>query len=231
MIILSRLLTALISRNDEDGIRGLAMQRQPTPTLDPRRTGHFLSRADALAHAANNMAALEDLTDLPSNDDDPEKTAATRKSSRDSRLSGELGLKSWAASRVRAFMKCYHCGKRRCIYSMNGDQWKKAKTAFRQKLESVSGRYSCGDLLFDDDHHLSKIVVQKQSLTCNSPIEKGYYNHKDRTIKLKDICIHCGEFSPVDRNFLLTTEALRKQSKTDGYQCYQICVDCLKGGK
>ena len=43
----------------------------------------------------------------------------------------------------------------------------------QQKLESVSDRYFCGDLLFDDSHRLSKVLAQKKNITCESPIEKG----------------------------------------------------------
>jgi hypothetical protein len=32
----------------------------------------------------------------------------------------------------------------------------------QQKLESVSKRYSCGDLTFDDSHRLSKVLAQKK---------------------------------------------------------------------
>ena len=42
------------------------------------------------------------------------------------------------------------------------------------------GRFSYGSLLLDDGHHLSKILVQEQDLTCESPIEKGYYSNKEK---------------------------------------------------
>ena len=101
--------------------------------------------------------------------------------------------------------------------------------AFRQKMESVSNRYSCGDLLFADDHHLSKVIVQKQSLTCESPIEKGYYNKEGRMLKLKDICYHCGEMGAED--FLYSLPQLREKNMTGGYDCFPICVACLEKGK
>ena len=61
--------------------------------------------------------------------------------------------------------------------------------------------FSCGDLLFADDHHLSKVLVQKKNLTCESPIKKGYYNHPERKLELKKCCVQCGEMGPND--FLL----------------------------
>eukprot|EP00577_Skeletonema_sp_RCC1716_P024640 CAMPEP_0113400332 /NCGR_PEP_ID=MMETSP0013_2-20120614/16062_1 /TAXON_ID=2843 ORGANISM="Skeletonema costatum, Strain 1716" /NCGR_SAMPLE_ID=MMETSP0013_2 /ASSEMBLY_ACC=CAM_ASM_000158 /LENGTH=122 /DNA_ID=CAMNT_0000285385 /DNA_START=246 /DNA_END=615 /DNA_ORIENTATION=- /assembly_acc=CAM_ASM_000158 len=48
-----------------------------------------------------------------------------------------------------------------------------AITALQQKLESVSDRFSCGDLIFEDDDPLSKAVVQKKNLTCETRIERG----------------------------------------------------------
>ena len=76
-----------------------------------------------------------------------------------------------------------------------------------QKMDSVADHYSCGDLLFDDNHHLSKKLVQKQALTCESQIEKSYYNSTARGLMLKDICIHCGEEG--GEGFLLDTDQLK----------------------
>lgn len=63
----------------------------------------------------------------------------------------------------------------------------------QQKLEAIDFRYSCGDLVFDDDHPVSKVIGQRQNLTCESAVEKAYFNHKERALKLQDVCIHCGE--------------------------------------
>mmetsp|Transcript_516 Transcript_516/g.1048 ORF Transcript_516/g.1048 Transcript_516/m.1048 type:complete len:136 (-) Transcript_516:69-476(-) len=98
----------------------------------------------------------------------------------------------------------------------------------QQKLESVSGRYSCGDLLFDDKHHLSRVLVKKQNITCESPIEKGYYNVEGRALKLKPICIHCGEMCSTKT--LLGQEQLEQRCLTNGFTCYPICVECLDSG-
>ena len=64
-------------------------------------------------------------------------------------------------------------------------------TYFRN-LSQYRGRFSCGNLLFAEDHHLSIVLVQKQNLTRESHIEKAYYNDKEKNLKLKDISIHCG---------------------------------------
>ena len=103
------------------------------------------------------------------------------------------------------------------------------QVALTQKMESVADRYSCGDLLFDDSHHLSKKLVQKQALTCESQIEKSYYNSTSRGLKLKDLCIHCGEMG--GEGFLLDTDQLKERCLSKGYNCYPICVSCLDDGK
>ena len=182
--------------------------------------------------SANQTDVLTDMADLPSEQigkGDNTKALAKANAARDVALSKELILRSWEAKKVRSILTCFHCGKRRCIYSPTDEVYSAALVALQQKLESVSARYSCGDLLFDDDHHLSKVLVQKKNLTCETPIEKGYYNHKERGLKLKDICSHCGEMGSSE--FLLGTPELQKRSMTDGFKCFPICVDCLSIGK
>ena len=102
-----------------------------------------------------------------------------------------------------------------------------ALVAFQQKLESVSGRFSCGDLLFDDDHHLSKVIVQKKNLNCETLIEKAHYGNDNRSLNLKAICVHCRELG----KSVLGLKELRERSLTDGYNRYPICLGCLKCGK
>ena len=52
------------------------------------------------------------------------------------------------------------------------EDYKSTMAALQQKLESMSSCFLCGDLLFDDDHHLSKIILQRKALTCQSPTEE-----------------------------------------------------------
>ena len=138
-------------------------------------------------------------------------------------------VKGWDGKRVRAIVQCFHCGKSRCIYTATDDLYSSAMLALQQKIESVSCRFSCGGLLFDDSHHLSKVILQRKSLTCELPIEKGYYNNKDRRLKLKQICYHCGESGSTC--FVFGLEQLREKHMTDGYNCYPICADCSESGK
>ena len=213
----------------ENGLRDLVMQRQPTPIFDTKRKGHFLCRDQSLVESANSPASLIDLSALPSAIGDPLKVDTKKRTKRDAEVNKALKLKSWDPKKVRGVLKCYHCAKPRCIYSPVEESFNAAATALQQKMESVSSRFSCGDLLFDDTHHLSKILVQKQDLTCESRIEKAYFNHKDRKLTLPDICIYCGEEGGDD--FLLREPQLRVRRLTEGKNCYPICTDCLKCGR
>ncbi|KAL7550297.1 hypothetical protein ACHAWF_013536 [Thalassiosira exigua] len=204
----------------------LAFQRQPTPIEDPNRKGHYYRRGDALERFSGKLTSLTDLSHLPSH---MEEMMNKDLAKRDVNLAKELKLKSWDSKRIRALVVCYNCGKRRCIYSPTDESYTAAITALHQKLESVSGRYSCGDLLFDDGHPLSRVIVQKQNLTCESQIEKGYYGNKERSLKLKPICIHCGEKGSKD--FLLCQDELEMRCLTGGYKCFPICVGCIDAGK
>ena len=208
-------------------VRELAMQRQPTPRADPNQDGHFLRHEQALLESANNQKLFTDLLDMPLSVGDPKKKEAKTRKVRDEKICKELKLKSWDGKKVRGFVTCFHCAKRRCVYTGVEQDYLAARVAFQQKLESVSGRFSCGDLLFDDNHPLSKVIVQKQSLTCESQIEKGYYNKIERALKLKDLCIHCGsqaDDEEDDDTFLLRLPQLQERLMTDGYICYPMCI-------
>ena len=217
-------------------VQQLALQRMPTPIKDPRREGHFLRRQDALLRFDGDVSALTNLSDLPSHKTESEKgLTKTEKGKRDTKIAKELGKNIFAARSVRSFVTCYHCCKRRCIYSPSQEGYIQAQAAraLKEKLESVSGRYSCGDLLFEDSDPLSKVLVQKLNLTCESQIEKGYYNNASdtRSLNLKDICIHCGELDMNETGmdaFLLRQDQLSELGVTNGYKCFPICVDCLK---
>ena len=172
---------------------------------------------------------LIDLSSLPSTIGDPLKIDTKKRTKRDTEVNKALKLKSWYPKKVCSVLKCYHCTKPRCIYSPVEESFNVTATALQQKMESVSSCLSCGDLLFDDTHHLSKILVQKQDLICEPCIEKAYFNHKDRKLMLPDICIYCGGEGAED--FLLREPQLRKRQLTEGKNCFPICTDCLKCGK
>mgnify|MGYP005688397425 CR=1 FL=1 len=91
-------------------------------------------------------------------------------------------------------------------------------------MEAIDFWYSCGDLVFEDDHLVSKVLAQRQALSCESQIEKAYYNLEERALKLRDIYIHCGEGG--DSDFLLGQAELEAKGKTEGKQCYTQSAQC-----
>jgi hypothetical protein len=208
----------------------LALQRQPTPRKDPTREGHFYRRTEALKLFAGDAAAFTNLSDLPSHKSGDGKQSKKDKEKRDTEMAKKLGRNIWQAKSVRSFLTCFNCAKRRCIYSPRQAGYAREAGTLKQKLELVSGRYSCGDLLFDDSDPLSEVLVQKLNLTCESQIEKGYYNNAERSLKLQDICIHCGEMeeSGSTGTFLLGQKQLEERCLTGGYKCLPICVDCIE---
>ena len=216
-----------------DTVRELAMQRQPTPRMDPSREGHFLPRDQALKEAVHNPSYLTDLSDMPSSVGNPKKEETKKRKARDIKIDKDLKLKSWDGKKVRGFVTCFFCNKRRCLYAATDPEYQEARLAIRQQMESVSDRYSCGDLLFDDGHPLSTVIAQKQNLTCESQIEKGYYNKAgERMLKLKDLCIHCGAQADEEEDgFLLKMPQLRERNLAGGKMCYPICSPCLDSGK
>ena len=93
----------------------------------------------------------------------------------------------------------------------------------------MSGHCFCGNLLFDDDHYLSKVLVQKQSLTCKSKNKKSYYNSSERRLKAKDICVHCREMGT--ESFLLCLHQVREHNMTNEYKYLPICTACIESDK
>ena len=150
--------------------------------------------------------------------------------SRDVATSKRLELRSWDPKKVKGIVVCYHCNKAHCffVWEINAE-YEDAIKLWQQKMEAIDFRYSCGDLVFEDDHPVSKVLAQRQALSCESQIEKAYYNLEERALKLLDICIHCGEGG--DSDFLLGRAELEAKGKTEGKQCYPICTMCLGKGK
>eukprot|EP00956_Cyclotella_meneghiniana_P027770 scaffold63103_cov53-Cyclotella_meneghiniana.AAC.1 len=215
-------------------VRALALQRQPAPKLDrtdQNRTGHYLKRSDALRLSDGNEAAACDLSDLPSQVAHQESTEAGKaKTARDKAVTRELGLRSWENSKVRGTVNCFHCNKARCLYSVTVEAFLEVSGELRRTMESIDYRYSCGDSIFPDEHPTSKIIGQRINLTCESPIEKSYYNVTGRErFSVDPICIHCGEKGGSE--FLFQQAELESMNKTGGKNCYPICKLCLNAGK
>ena len=149
----------------------LAMERQPTPREDQSRPGHFLEREDALRKYGNDPSSSVDLSDLPSMNTKKKELAERRKAltSRDIATSKRLELKSWDPKKVKGIVVCYHCNKARCFFSREiNAEYEDAIKLWQQKMEAIDFRYSCGDLVFEDDHPVSKVLAQCQVLSCES---------------------------------------------------------------
>ena len=71
--------------------------------------------------------------------------------------------------------------------------------------------------------------MHKQSLTCESQIENGYYNNSERRLKLKDMCVHFGEMGA--ESFLLRLHKLQERNMINEYKCLPICASCIGSGK
>ena len=168
------------------------MQRQPTPRADPNRKGHFLSRNEALSAYAGVEGALTNLEDLPSDKSEAKRFSESLKL-RDIKKAKDAGVREWDGKKVQSIVTCYDCGKRRCMFSRKKDErYNEAVKRLQQKLESIDFRYTCGDLVSDDDP-LSDVLAQRQNMRCSTPMESAYYMNKDRDFKGQDVCYYCGE--------------------------------------
>jgi hypothetical protein len=212
--------------------RDLVMQRQPTPRIDTsntQRENHFLSRDQSLLLFANNASAESDLTDLPSKKVNDLKEANKVKATRDKEMAEKLQLRSWDVKKVRSFVFCFNCNKPRCIFSKElNTAYYQAANELKKKMEFISG-YSCGDLLFDDDHEISTVIAQRQQLTCESRVEVAYYNVDGRSFKTTPVCIYCGKTGR--SSFLYQQAEIEARNKSEGKKCYPICIDCFDEGK
>ena len=140
-------------------------------------------------------------------------------------------LKSWEGKKVFAIVKCFHCDKPRCLLTRTKDglPFYNARKELKDRLESISHMYSCGDLIFKDDEASGKVITQRLNLSCESPIEKCNYNTEGRAFETPDICIHCGAGGSSD--FIFGQKQLEDRNKTGGRECYPICKVCFDAGE
>ena len=97
----------------------------------------------------------------------------------DVEVNKNLKLCSWDTKKLKVILKCFKCNKHRCYFSQsNNDDYESSVEILQFKMESISFRYSCGDLVFDDNHLVSTVLGQRQAITYESTIEKAYYNSK-----------------------------------------------------
>ncbi|CAG8526144.1 5965_t:CDS:2, partial [Racocetra persica] len=122
------------------------------------------------------------------------------------------------AEKIRDYINCENCRKRRCVYS-NKSLTDDEQRDYQQALESYS--YSCGAPVFPDDHYLIEVIFVRTQINCDSPIEILYYS--SRKAGNYPICYYCGS-----RDGLVTpSQSLKEQFK----QIYPLCEYCQKNQK
>ena len=75
-----------------------------------------MSRVDAQARKYGD-AAFTNLEDLPSNAADTLKASDKLRARHSENASKAAGMRRLEGSKVRAFIKCYECSKRQCVYA------------------------------------------------------------------------------------------------------------------
>ena len=146
-------------------------------------------------------AAFTDLQDLPSNADGMRKMGAKLKANYDENASKATGISSLKGSKVCAFIKCHECNKRRCVCAKTNEGYLRKRRGRQQKLKTSAKRFCCGNSFFCDIHSLSKVLSQKQSITCSTTIKKVCYNSTRRRLLLEDMCVHSSALGVSDRIF------------------------------
>ncbi|GBC10931.2 hypothetical protein GLOIN_2v1780244 [Rhizophagus irregularis DAOM 181602=DAOM 197198] len=120
-------------------------------------------------------------------------------------------------NRVREFVECDFCGKIRCIYSMSALKKEQISTL---QLKINDNDFTCViEEWMPPSHELKGIVFIHQSLSCDSPIESGYYSNR---LKKPSICYYCGKNNSLVK---ATNDLLH------GYQSvYPLCSNCQLSG-
>lgn len=123
------------------------------------------------------------------------------------------------AARVRTFIICKECGKRRVVYCaerLNHD--------VIREIEKVQDTliYVCGSTLFPFGTKYFATVFVRERQECGNPMETTYYSGV--CAKFAEVCFFCGDLDVVGGG-----EDPRIQSYTDKYSIVRpICLTCLE---
>lgn len=85
---------------------------------------------------------------------------------------------SFSVAKVRDFVVCCDCGKRRVVYSSKKLSPPEERALCRLQEELL---YTCGSPLFPGGEFQDTIVV-REGLNCQTPIETTYYAGKKKYI-------------------------------------------------
>jgi hypothetical protein len=134
------------------------------------------------------------------------------------------GASLWHKNKVRHFVICQNCDKRRVIFAwpIIGENIGRRVEDLDGLLAETSYGYNCGDALFGLEEepvpHPQDLSIfhVRRSLSCGMPQEASYYS----SAKFQPICAHCAR---EDEHVPAQEVAL----KTDGRKAYSICRSCF----
>nr|XP_022291791.1 uncharacterized protein LOC111103077 [Crassostrea virginica] len=121
--------------------------------------------------------------------------------------------------KVRSFIMCCLCGKRRVVYCK--------EPLSRQQITDIeevqdSLFYTCGSTLFPTGHRYHETIVVKYGLECTAEMETTYY--AGITTKFQPVCFFCGNTEVNSTS--QTVQDLRKN-----YSIVRpICRQCMSNG-
>ena len=81
--------------------------------------------------------------------------------------------------------------------------------------------YTCGSLIFPDDHNLAQEIFIRVQISCDSPIELLYYSLKK--VGNIPICYWCD----INSDFEIVPQNLQEKFKL----IYLLCNTCNENGK
>jgi hypothetical protein len=123
------------------------------------------------------------------------------------------------AGKVRHFMICAECGKRRVVYARTSLDHAQHRALLRCQDDLM---YICGDTLFAEGQFKDVLLV-REGLNCTAPIETQYYAGVVQNFP--HICFHCGDIEcaplthPTIATFLKSWSIVRP-----------MCLGCLDKG-
>lgn len=145
---------------------------------------HFIP--DPVLKEDGVFKSFEETYGTPTTDKDrPSLQEKVTTTERDKQLKNLL-----VATKVRDFVVCCECGKRRVVYSSRKLSAAEERALIRLQEELL---YICGSPLFPGGEFQDKIVV-REGINCQAPIETTYYAGK--TQLFDEICFHCGDIQP-----------------------------------
>ncbi|XP_065929132.1 uncharacterized protein [Magallana gigas] len=187
-------------------------------TLNPPRLSqemlkdlHFIP--DPVLKEDGVFKSFEETYGTPTTDKDrPSLQEKVTTTERDKQLKNLL-----VATKVRDFVVCCECGKRRVVYSSRKLSAAEERALIRLQEELL---YICGSPLFPGGEFQDKIVV-REGINCQAPIETTYYAGK--TQLFDGICFHCGDIEPT------TSPEIESLKRKHGI-VRPICKTCLQMG-